>query len=318
MKFATLIDQDRQQQLWIVSRDLQRCIKATDIVCTLQDALNDWQYCFTDLQKRYERLNNNEIHGDEFKQERCLAPLPFPRQFKEYASHRNHSLDMQYELRSLSQYKLTPAVIDNQFITPHTSFDLTTFESNADCAADVVVVTSDVPKGISAHEAEHYIRLVMLANDLSFHSPANNDSDLSAYFYDMTASRSFSPVAVTVDELSPYWESANVHLPLYSFFNGHSIKQTAAQCERNVSYAHLLAAAAKNHMLKAGTIVGSGLLSNLYLASIFHHQNYSSSRIAHGLRSRWKEELCIGDAFKVEMYTPDGQSIFGSINHTIV
>ena len=214
MKFATLIDQDGQQQLWIVSRDLQRCIKATDIVCTLQDALNDWQYCFTDLQKRYERLNNNEIHGDEFKQERCLAPLPFPKQLKEYASHRNHSLDMQNEMLSLSQYKLTPAVIDDQFLTPHTSFDLTTFESNVDCAADVVVVTSDVPKGISADEAEHYIRLVMLANDLSFHSPANDDSDLSAYFYNMTASRSFSPVAVTVDELSPYWESANVHLPL--------------------------------------------------------------------------------------------------------
>jgi fumarylacetoacetate (FAA) hydrolase len=324
MKLATLKTAGRDGRLIVVSRDLQFAVAASEIAPTLQSALDDWEHKVPRLAQLSAALNlRRAADSFAFNPARCASPLPRAYQFADGSAYVNH-----VELVRKSRGADMPASFwtdplmyqggSDSFIGPCDPIQAESEESGIDLEAEVAVITGDVPMGSSAEHAASRIRLVMLANDVSLRNLIPAELSKGFGFFQSKPASSFSPVAVTSDELGEAWDGGKVRLPVVVHLNGHLFGRPNAGDDMTFDFPQLIAHAARTRELEAGTIVGSGTVSNLDRSrgSACIAEKRMLEKIETGKTTT--PFLRFGDRVRIEMFDADGNSVFGAIDQEVV
>ncbi|HEX5343144.1 MAG TPA: fumarylacetoacetate hydrolase family protein, partial [Duganella sp.] len=267
MKLATLNDGTRDGQLMVVSRDLKTAQLADGVCRTLQRALDDWTFIAPQLDAIYQELNRGGGRRSfDFEPAKCMAPLPRAFQWADGSAYVNH-----VELVRKARGAEMPASFwedplmyqggSDDFIGPEDDIVLAREEWGIDFEAEVCVITDDVPMGATADQAHQRIRLLMLANDVSLRNLIPDELAKGFGFLQSKPATSFSPVAVTPDELGDAWKGGKVHLPLLSTWNGKLVGKPHAGVDMVFNFPQLIAHLAKTRHARAGSLVGSGTVS---------------------------------------------------------
>ncbi len=322
MKLASL-NTGRDGQLIVVSRDLIRAVKVPSIAATLQAALDNWATARPKLEAVYQRLNDGlEGEAFAFDQSACASPLPRAYHWADGSAYVNH-VELVRKARGAEMpesFWHDPLMYQggaDTFIAPHSPILMADEAWGIDLEAEIAVVTDDVPMGVSAAEASGHIQLLMLVNDVSLRNLIPGELAKGFGFYQSKPSSSFSPVAITPDELGESWRDGKVHRPLTSHINGALFGQPDAGTDMTFNFPTLLAHAAKTRALGAGSIVGSGTVSN-------YDRSAGSSCLAEKRMLEIVEHgeaktpfLRFGDRVRIEMFDAAGQSIFGAIDQVV-
>lgn len=332
MKLATLRAESavRDGRLVVVSRDLARYLPAEK--CRhLQGALDNWSRHAIELEALSQRLARGE--GSPFDPSACLSPLPRAYQWADGSAYVNH-VELVRRARGAelpASFWTDPLMYQggsDSFLAPHEDIPLADPEWGLDFEAEVAVVTDDVPAGVTRAQAAGRIRLVMLVNDVSLRNLIPGELAKGFGFFQSKPSSAFAPVAVTPDELGTAWDGARVHAALQVSLNGSPFGRANAGVDMTFDFPTLIAHAARTRPLVAGSIIGSGTVSNrdadggpgrpiseggLGYSCIAEQRTVETLR--HGeprtafLRS--------GDRVRIEMYAADGQSVFGAIDQQV-
>jgi fumarylacetoacetate (FAA) hydrolase len=334
MKLATLKAGGRDGTLVVVSRDLVTCQAVPDIAPTLQAALDDWERIAPRLQQVYEQLNQG-VAADavSFLEEECASPLPRAYQWADGSAYINH-VELVRKARgaqvppSFYQDPLMYQGGSDSFVGPRDPIAVLSEDWGADLEAEVAVVTGDVPMGASPEQAASAIRLVMLVNDVSLRNLIPKELEKGFGFFQSKPASAFSPVAVTPDELGEAWRDSKLCLPLQVTLNDAPFGRPNAGDDMTFSFAQLVAHAAKTRELAAGSIIGSGTVSNkqggLHGSSIANggvgYCCLAELRMYETIEQGAPQTpfLRYGDTVRIEMLDASGASIFGTIDQEVV
>jgi fumarylacetoacetate (FAA) hydrolase len=331
MKLATYKDGSRDGQLVVVSRDLGTAHYATGIANRMQQVLDDWNFISPQLQDLYDRLNSGKVpHPFPFDPKQCMAPLPRAYQWADGSAYINH-VELVRKARNAEvpdSFYTDPLMYQggsDDFIGPCDDVLCPKEEFGIDFEAEVAVVTADVPMGSSPERALDGIRLVMLANDVSLRNLIPNELAKGFGFFQSKPATAFSPVAVTLDELGEAWDHGRVNLVMQSTWNGRKVGMCDAGPEMTFHFGQLIAHICKTRNVRAGSIVGSGTVSNKGIETngkTDWPKGYSciaEKRCIETLQDGKPstEFMKFGDTIRIEMKGKDGQSIFGAIDQTI-
>lgn len=333
MKLASLKNGARDGQLVVVSNDLSRYASAEAIAPTLQAAIDQWSEAEPRLRTVSEQLNNGSTPNQPFRDEECLSPIPRPYQWADGSAYINH-VELVRRARGAelpSSFYDDPLMyqgVSGTSLAPREAIPLGDPAWGCDMEAEVCVITDDVPMGVSEVEAEAHIKLVLLCNDVSLRGLIPTELAKGFGFFQSKPPTSFSPVAATPDALGDAWKDALVHRPLRVDYNGQPFGRAEAGVDATFSLARLVAHAAKTRPLTAGTIVGSGTVSNkdksggpgrpvseggLGYSCIAEIRMIET--IANGSPST--PFMSDGDTVRIEMLDESGQSIFGAIDQRV-
>ncbi len=330
MKLASLKD-GRDGRLVIVSRDLTKAADASDISPTLQAALDEWDVVAPQLAARYELLNTGQVESFAFDQTECDSPLPRAYQWLDGSAYLNH-VELVRKARgakvpdSFYEDPLMYQGGSDTFIGPRDAIEAASESYGIDMEAEITVITDDVPMGVSAEDAAEHIKLVMLVNDVSLRGLIPGELAKGFGFVQSKASCAFSPVAVTPDEIEA-WEDGTIDLPLLVDYNGKPFGKANVKTDMTFNMYELVAHAAKTRHLCAGTIIGSGTVSNKF-------EGGEGKKIKDGgvgysciAEIRMIEKIQtgefitpfmrFGDRVGIEMNDADGKSIFGRIENNV-
>ncbi|HLD65520.1 MAG TPA: fumarylacetoacetate hydrolase family protein [Pseudomonas sp.] len=322
MKLASL-NRGRDGLLVVVSRDLSRAVEVPAIAATLQAALDDWSSKRPRLEAVYQRLNDGlEGAAFAFAQGDCHSPLPRAYHWADGSAYVNH-VELVRKARGAEMpesFWHEPLMYQggaDAFIPPHAPICMADEAWGIDLEAELAVISDDVPMGASAAEAAGHIQLLMLVNDVSLRNLIPGELAKGFGFYQSKPSSSFSPVAVTPDELGDSWKDGKVQRPLVSQINGVLFGQPDAGVDMTFNFPTLLAHAAKTRPLGSGTIIGSGTVSN-------YDRSAGSSCLAEKRMLEILEFgeartpfLTFGDRVRIEMFDAGGASIFGAIDQVV-
>ncbi|AYC32253.1 FAA hydrolase family protein [Pseudomonas cavernae] len=322
MKLASL-NQGRDGVLIVVSRDLGRAVKVPQIAATLQAALDDWANTRPRLEAVYQRLNDGLEEGAfAFEQSACHSPLPRAFHWADGSAYVNH-VELVRKARGAEMpesFWHEPLMYQggsDTFMPPHAPIEMADEAWGIDLEAEIAVITDDVPMGATPAEAAGHIQLLMLVNDVSLRNLILSELAKGFGFYQSKPSSSFSPVALTPDELGDAWKDGKVHRPLVSHINGRLFGQPDAGVDMTFNFPTLVAHAAKTRPLGSGSIIGSGTVSN-------YDRLVGSSCLAEKRMLEIVESgeattpfLKFGDRVRIEMFDDQGQSIFGAIDQTV-
>lgn len=320
----------RDGQLVVVSKDLRRCLPATGIATTLQSALDNWTTVQPKLAKLASRV---EAEGEVFNAADCASPLPRAFQWADGSAYVNH-VELVRKARSAEM----PASFWNDplmyqggsdaFLGPYDNIAVADEAWGIDFEAEVAVITNDVPMGISVANAGAHIQLIMLVNDVSLRGLIPAELGKGFGFFQSKPSSAFSPVAVTPDELGHAWRDNKLHLPLLSFLNDAAFGRPDAGTDMTFDFGQLIAHAAKTRPLSAGTIIGSGTVSNKLEGGPgkpiadggVGYSCLAELRTIETIQSGAPKTsfMKFGDRVRIEMLDSDKTSIFGSISQTVV
>ena len=333
MKLASLHDGSRDGQLVVVSRDLARMTAARDIAPTLQAALDSWQETEPLLAARFAALQSGEADSQPFDQAACHVPLPRAYQWADGSAYVNH-VELVRKARGAEMpdsFWTDPLIYQgasDDFIPPRGAIRLPDTSWGIDLEAEIAVITDDVPMGVSPQQAASHVKLVMLVNDVSLRNLIPAELGKGFGFFQSKPATSFSPVAVTPDELGPAWQDGKLHLVMEADVNGAPLGRAHAGDEMTFSMYELIAHAAKSRRLGAGAIIGSGTISNKggdggpgrpvseggrgysCLAEIRMVETILNGSPKTGF-------LQFGDLVGIEMHDEQGQSIFGRIENRV-
>ncbi|MDP1654481.1 MAG: fumarylacetoacetate hydrolase family protein [Hylemonella sp.] len=331
MKLATYKDGSRDGQLVVVSRDLSTAHYATGIANHLQQVLDDWNFLSPQLQDLYDALNQGKArHAFPFDPHMCMAPLPRAYQWADGSAYINH-----VELVRLARNSEVPANYyteplmyqggSDDFLGPRDDVVCVSEAHGIDFEAEVAVVTGDVPMGSTPDQALDGIRLVMLANDVSLRHLIPDELAKGFGFFQSKPATAFSPVAVTLDEFGEAWNQGRLGLTIQSVWNGRTVGMCDAGEEMTFHFGQLIAHICKTRNVRAGSIVGSGTVSNR-ATEVKGKKEWTKGysciaekraieTILDGKPST--EFMKFGDTIRIEMKGKDGQSIFGAIEQKI-
>ena len=324
MKLATLKDGTRDGQLIVVSRDLRTAAIADGIVSTLQRALDDWTFYAPQLMEVYEALNLGRARNTfSFDPKSCMAPLPRAFQWADGSAYVNH-VELVRKARKAEmppEFWTDPLMYQggsDDFIGPTDDIVCATESYGIDFEAEVAVITSDVHMAAMPDEALRSVRLLMLVNDVSLRNLIPAELAKGFGFFQSKPATSFSPVAVTPDELGDAWREGRVHRPMIVHWNGKKVGQPDCGTDMVFHFGQLIAHAAKTRNLRAGAIVGSGTISNKDAKRGYCciAEKRCLETIEHGAPQT--EFMKFGDSVKIEMFDEDGKSIFGAIDQAVV
>jgi fumarylacetoacetate (FAA) hydrolase len=334
MKLATLKNQTRDGRLVVVSCDLSRCIAIPHIAATMQQLLDHWSSLAPKAAEVYQALNAGPLPGEQpFVEADCESPLPRAYQWADGSAYVNH-VELVRKARNAEMpetFWTDPLMYQggsDDFIGPRDPIAAVSEQHGIDFEGEVAVVTDDVPMGISAEQALSRIRLVMLVNDVSLRGLIPNELAKGFGFFQSKPASSFSPVAVTPDELGQHWQGGRLHLPLLSYYNGVAFGKPNAGIDMTFHFGELVAHAAKTRNLGAGAIIGSGTVSNkqgtAYGTSIEEggvgYSCIAEIRMIETIRDGKPSTnfMRFGDSIRLEMLDEQGQSIFGAIDQQVV
>jgi fumarylacetoacetate (FAA) hydrolase len=324
MKFATVKNGTRDGKLVLVNRDLSRALPIPHIAETLQYFLDHFQDLEAKALAEFNRLEAGQApESIAFVQEDCHSPLPRAYQWLDGSAYLNHvELVRKARGAEMPESFLTDPLMyqggSDAFLPPRENFPLGSQDYGADMEAEVAAIVDDVPMGISAADALKHIKLLMIVNDMSLRELIPSELAKGFGFVHGKPSSSFGPVAVTPDELGASWKDAKIHLPLNTYLNGKLIGNPNAGCDMNFNLAELIAHAAKTRCLSAGTIVGSGTVSNRDRSTGVSclAEKRMIEKIENGAPTT--PFMKFGDVVKIEMLDNKGKSIFGAIEQKIV
>ncbi len=324
MKLATLKNNTRDGQLVVVSKDLTHAVIVDDIAPTLQYALDHWKTCKPKLEARYTELNAGNVSQTlSFMQQPIASPLPRAYQWADGSAYVNH-VELVRKARGAempSDFWTDPLMYQggsDSFLGPYDDIKMRDIAWGIDFEAEVAVITSDVNAGIHANDAGNHICLLMLVNDVSLRNLIPAEINKGFGFFQSKPSSAFSPVAVTPDELGDAWDGKKLHLPLITHLNNQLFGKPNAGIDMTFDFPTLIAHAAKTRPLVAGSIIGSGTVSNC-------DRSNGSSCIAE---KRMLETIAngkpttpfmqFGDEVKIEMLDTNQRSIFGAIHQKVM
>jgi fumarylacetoacetate (FAA) hydrolase len=324
MKLATLKDGTRDGQLVVVSRDLRTAAIADAIVPTLQRALDDWTFYAPQLLDLSDSLNQGRArHSFAFDAKACMAPLPRAFQWADGSAYVNH-----VELvRRARKAEMPPEFWTDPLMYQGGGDDLLGPEDDIVCAseaygidfeAEVAVITTDVPMAVKPADALRHVRLLMLVNDVSLRNLIPAELGKGFGFFQSKPATAFSPVAVTPDELGDAWHEGRVHRPMIVHWNGKKVGQPDCGTDMVFNFGELIAHAAKTRNVRAGSIVGSGTVSNKDTKRGYCciAEKRCLETIEHGAPTT--EFMKFGDSVKIEIFDEAGKSIFGAIDQSVV
>ena len=331
MKLATYKDGSRDGQLVVVSRDLTTAHYASGIATKLQQVLDDWNFLSPQLEDLSQTLNQGKArHAFPFDPKLCMAPLPRAYQWADGSAYMNH-----VELVRASRNSEVPANFyedplmyqggSDDFLGPCDPVVCPSIDFGIDFEAEVAVITGDVPMQVSPEQALDSIRLVMIANDVSLRRLIPNELAKNFGFLQGKPATAFSPVAVSLDELGDAWEQGRLHLSMRVDWNGKRVGMCEAGPEMTFHFGQLIAHLCKTRNVRAGSIIGSGTVSNKAVEVDGRKdwpKGYSCiaekraiETILDGKAST--DFMQFGDTVRIEMKGRDGQSVFGAIDQTI-
>jgi fumarylacetoacetate (FAA) hydrolase len=323
MKLATYKDGSRDGQLVVVSRDLSTAHFATGIATRLQQALDDWNFVAPLLQDLSVALNHGKTrHAFPFDPQQCMAPLPRAYQWADGSAYLNH-VELVRKARGAEMpesFHGDPLMYQggsDDFIGPCDPAAFASTDWGIDFEAEVAVVTGDVAMGAQPGQALEGVRLVMLANDWSLRNLIPGELAKGFGFLQSKPATAFSPVAVTPDELGDAWAGGRVHLPLQCRWNGRLVGECDAGPEMTFHFGQLIAHLAKTRNVRAGSVIGSGTVSNQDWA-----RGYSCIAEKRAIETIEQGEpktgfLQFGDVVRIEMKR-DGASVFGAIEQQVI
>ena len=324
MKLASLKRGGRDGTLVVVSRDLARCVAVPEVAATLQRALDDWPRVEPALRAVAARLEEGKVSSAEpFDPALAAAPLPRAYQWLDGSAYLYH-----VELvRKARKAEMPPSFYSDplmyqggsdSFIGPTDDILAGDEAWGIDFESEVAVVTDDVPMGVAPAEAAGHIKLLMVVNDVSLRNLIPTELAKGFGFVQGKPATAFSPVAVTPDELGSAWDGRKANLPLVSSLNGARFGSPNAGADMNFDFPTLIAHAARTRDLEAGTILGSGTVSNRDPAA-------GSACLAERRMIETIEQgapktpfLKFGDRVRIEMLDAAGHSIFGAIEQKVV
>jgi fumarylacetoacetate (FAA) hydrolase len=320
MKLASY-KKGRDGQLMVVSNDLFRCREVPDIAATLQDALDRWEEVCSRLELIAFALEAGG--GEKFDTSLCASPLPRAYQIADGSAYLNH-VELVRKARGAEmppeflQDPLMYQGVSDTILAPTDPIAVADEKYGIDFEAEIAVIVDDVPVGIAADKALGHIKLIMLMNDVSLRNLIPAELNKGFGFFQSKPPSAFSPVAVSPDELGPAWQDGKIHLPMISVMNGKIVGQPDAGTDMQFDFGQLIAHAAKTRPLGAGTILGSGTISN-------HNRAAGISCLAE-IRMIEKIEtgnfktpfMKFGDTIHIEMKDKTGKSIFGAIDQKVV
>ena len=322
MKLASL-KHGRDGMLVVVSRDLSRFVAVPHIAHTLQAVMDDWHHAAPRLMRVYDMLNEGEVPGERpFDPRDCASPLPRAYQWADGSAYVTH-VELVRKARGVEMppsFWTDPLMYQggsDGFIGPRDPIVAANEAWGIDFEGEVAVITDDVPMSCAAGDAEKHIKLLMLVNDVSLRNLIPAELAKNFGFFQSKPASAFSPVAVTPDELDQAWRDAKVHLPLSVTYNGEAFGHPNAGEDMTFSFAQLIAHAAKTRALCAGSIVGSGTVSN-------KSGNVGSACLAEKRTLETIETgapktpfMKFGDHIRIEMFDTAGRSIFGAIDQQV-
>jgi fumarylacetoacetate (FAA) hydrolase len=333
MKLATLKNGTRDGRLVVVSRDLSRCTDASSAARTMQEAMDNWDRAEPRLLDLAFALENNALPSDRFHERHCESPLPRAYQWVDGSAYVNH-VELVRRARKAEmprEFWTDPLMYQggsDSFYGPRDPIPMAEEAYGIDFEAEIAVITGDVPMGVTARDAAKHIRLLTLVNDVSLRNLIPAELGKGFGFFQGKASTAFSPVAITPDELGEHWLGAKVLHPLTTILNGTLFGRPNAGVDMTFSFADLIAHAAKTRVLTAGTIVGSGTVSNkdvgdgpgLPIAEGGHgYACIAEQRMVETIRHGKPVTpfMSFGDTVRIEMMDDKRHSIFGAIEQKV-
>ncbi|MEO1494781.1 MAG: fumarylacetoacetate hydrolase family protein [Pseudomonadota bacterium] len=334
MKLATLSDGTRDGRLVVVSSDLTQCADAERAAPTMQHLLDHWDTVIKSVREVDKGLEHGVVRPERFRERHALSPLPRAYQWLDASAYVNHvALVRQARGAEMPETFWTDPLMyqggSDGFLAPRADIALPVDDWGADLEAEIAVVTGDVPMGATAQEAASAIRLVMLVNDVSLRALTGPELAKGFGFVQSKPAGSFSPVAVTPDALGDAWQGGKLHGTLSVDLNGAPLGRANAADDMTFDFPALIAHAARSRALAAGTIIGSGTVSNR------DADGGPGRPVSEGGRGysclaelRMVEKLqrgqpvtpflADGDVIRIEMQDADGHSIFGAIEQKVV
>jgi fumarylacetoacetate (FAA) hydrolase len=324
MKLATLKEGGRDGTLIVVSRDLTRAVKASDIAPTLQRVLEDWGGLAPRLQALSDKLNAGEVPGAfTLDTAKLAAPLPRAYQWADGSAYVVH-VELVRKARGVEMppsFWTDPLMYQggsDSFIGPTDDIEAGDEAWGIDFEGEIGVYIDDVPMSTTAQDARKHIKLVTILNDVSLRNLIPAELNKGFGFFHGKPATAFAPVAVTPDELGEAWDGARLNLPLISTYNGREFGHPNAATDLIFDFGQLIAHGAKTRHLEAGTVVGSGTVAN-------RDASVGCSCIAE---RRTRETIDagkpttpfmkFGDRIRIEMLDKAGRSIFGAIEQKVV
>jgi len=318
MKLATL-KHGRDGRLIVVSQDLS---KAAHTGMTMQAALDDWKDAEPKLRQISSDIASGKAETFAFQAQDVASPLPRAYQWADGSAYVNH-VELVRKARGAEMppsFWTDPLMYQggsDSFLSPTQDIQFPDESGGIDFEGEVAVITGDVPMATSVAEAGKYIRLIMLVNDVTLRYIAQPELTKGFGFFQSKPSSAFSPVAVTPDELGDAWKDCKVHLPLVTHWNGVKFGAPDAGVDMVFDFAQLIAHAAKTRPLCAGTIIGSGTVSNKDRSK--GHSCIVEKRMLEKVESGdFKTPFMkFGDTVKIEMFSREGKTIFGAIDQKV-
>ncbi|MGO4332200.1 fumarylacetoacetate hydrolase family protein [Cupriavidus sp. 2TAF22] len=323
MKLATLKDGSRDGQLVVVSRDLKTAHYVNDIAGTLQAVLDDWNFYAPQLQDVYDALNAGRgRHPFAFDPRACMAPLPRAYQWADGSAYVNH-VELVRRARGAEmppEFWTDPLMYQggsDDLLGPHDDIVCASEAHGIDFEAEVAVITGDVKAGATPAQAAEGIRLLLLANDVSLRNLIPAELGKGFGFFQSKPATAFSPVAVTPDELGEAWRERRVHLPMTVHWNSKKVGWPDCGTDMVFDFGQLIAHICKTRNVRAGSIVGSGTISNVdrskgycCIAEKRMLEIIDGGQPVTGF-------MKFGDAVKIEMFDAQGHSVFGAIDQLV-
>ncbi len=333
MKLATLKRGGRDGSLVVVNRALTHCRPVPAIARTLQAALDDWAAAEAPLRQVYEALNSGALaEAEPFDAAACHSPLPRAYQWADGSAYVNH-VELVRRARGVElppEFWTDPLMYQggsDSFVGPRDPVLALSEDWGIDLEAEVAVITGDVKMGATAEQCAPAIRLLMLVNDVSLRNLIPAELAKGFGFLQSKAASAFSPVAITPDELGGDWRDGRVHRPLLVHLNDKLFGRPDAGTDMVFNFPQLVAHLARTREVAAGSIIGSGTVSNKQgglngssidkggvgyacLAEVRMYETLETGKPQTGY-------MKFGDSVRIDMHDREGNSIFGAIEQRV-
>lgn len=322
MKLATIKDKSRDGRLVVVSSDNKRWVEAGSKIPTMQYALDNWDTSIAELQRLARDLDSGKVKGDSVVTADLAAPLPRAYEWIDGSAYINHIVLVRKArgVEPPATLKTDPLIYQGGSGVMLGCNDPIMIKDTAwglDFESEVCVILADTPQGTKKEDAHKYIRLVVLANDVSLRNLIPAELEKGFGFFASKPATGFSPFAVTPDALGPDWKEGRMHLPLLTTYNGKKFGDPNAGPEMFFSFYELIEHICKTRSYTAGTILGSGTVSNedrargsSCLAEVRMIEKIDTGSIK-------TQFMNPGDRVEIEMFDKNGQSIFGKIDQQV-
>jgi fumarylacetoacetate (FAA) hydrolase len=324
MKLATLDDGTRDGALLVVSRDLKRAVAARSVARTLQAAVENWSDCEPELRALSEALYSGRAPAAfDFDPAHVSAPLPRAYQWLDASAFHSHG-DLMEKVFGLDpppekhQIPLMYQGGSDDFLGPRADVPVPSEALGIDFEAELGIVVDEVPMGTPMARALEHVKLLVLINDVSLRTLAAREMKSGFGWIQAKPSSSFAPLAVTPDEVGGAWRGGRIHLPVNVHWNGQWFGSPNAGA-MGFGFDQLIAHAARTRRLSAGTIIGSGTVSNenfREIGSACIAERRGIELLDHGAPRT--EFMKFGDTVRIEVLDAEGKSIFGAIDQRMV